>query len=263
MGSQVHQRAKGLLFLAIALASTLFANFCSASPISLDRVTENPAYDLLKRYDTRNVRGCEAGPGEAGPSTSPYPNDDAIIAAFQNPQGRPFVFWTELDTLGSPAARDFARTGVYQGQPVNGLLVDECFEDPNFLCTRPGDGGWGGNYIDRFSGIFADRSGVTVFLVTEAYDQELTRACSVFLRVEAPSLMQHMIQTVVFVDAHDFTRQKSVNLATLLARFPQEGSISKRDGTQLYGCNNWVGYGNDPHGSCPSQPDGPKFSAGQ
>lgn len=264
MATALCKRSGWLSFSFMWSVIALLTAFVTASPIDTSLISRDPAWDLFKRYDSSRI----TGPIGRGPAETNYPSDEQINAAFIDTRGRPFVFWTELYTLRTPAARGFAHHGVYQGEQVNGILLEECFEDTQFTCSRDDldSQAWFANFIDRLSGIFADRSGPAAFLVTESYDEELTNPESTFVRMEAPSLLQHQITSIIFVNAHDQTKTKQVDLNTLLQKMDAMRVPSrkeKRDGMQLPFTFNWPGYGDDPDGLCEKKSPVYGYSAGQ
>ena len=98
----------------------------------------------------------------------------------------------------------------------------------------------------------------------------LQRDCSVFIRVEQPTLVGRHFEQITFVNAHDFSDQKVVSLlngADLAKRGGLNETLDplrKRNSIDVAGyCPDWNGYGDDPNGYCKTKVAGPPYSAGK
>ena len=98
----------------------------------------------------------------------------------------------------------------------------------------------------------------------------LQNDCTVFHRVERPTLVGRYFEQIHYVNAHNFNDQRTFSLLTGNPLRKRDGlnetshSLQKRDSVKLGGyCFNWKGYGDDPNGNCKIKKAGPPYSAGR
>ena len=234
------------LFLALVAVlvgqSTAFPTPNSPQNETLD-ITETSTqhlHNLGKRFT-----GQTSGKiGTTGPGESDYPSDSEIERACVPEADKAFVFYSNAD---SNKAHEFAKQN-------NGLIVRQTF--PKRFVGKKQDGKkrsdeWYQDFCDRFSGVFADKAKGTVYLVTDL--DAGTRDCSVWERVEKPTLLENKAVTdIVAVSSADFNKRETIwsrtqkrDNAGLALR-----ALKKQASGQKF-CFNWDGCGEDP-----TDPDG-------
>ncbi|KAI4129290.1 MAG: hypothetical protein LQ338_002299 [Usnochroma carphineum] len=202
----VSSTSKPALFHFFTLSLTLFFSallFCSPAATSpLSSLSLSP-HALSKRYS-----GTPAPKqGDGGPGESDYPSDDEIRAAFIQPSG-PFVFFSGLpNPVTNQAPYEFSKT-------INGAQILRNAFPKSYINRKPGRDSpirsleWYQNFLDRASGIFADKAverGDTVYFVG-LWDATVLD-CSIWKRIELPTLTDGGID-IKLVDYSNLQNQK-------------------------------------------------------
>ena len=211
------------LFFTLLLHLTIFESAALASPFS---VIGTDSSQLSKRY-TGDIAPAT---GDKGPDTSNYPTDDEIKADYITANG-PTVFYSGI---GPPdPASSFA-------QSVGGRVLSQAF--PTGYIGYKGRGKkWYRNFIDRASGIFADKASGEVFFVGK-YNNEID-LCRVWARVEYPSLLENpQVTKITLVDYCNFENKKTY------PGLPKQTIKLKRSDDY---CFDWEGDTEDPLGPDP------------
>ena len=241
----------GILTLFLALIavlvgqSTAFPTPNSLKTETLDIIETSTQYlhNLGKRFT-----GQTSGKiGTTGPNNSDYPSDSEIEQACNPEAGKAFVFYSNAD---SNLAHQFA-------QQNNGLIVRQTFPKRYVGKKSPQGGGkrsdeWYQDFCDRFSGVYSDKARGTVYLVTDL--DAGTRDCSVWERIEKPTLMANTAVTdIVAVSSADFNRRNTIWSQTTRKRDNAGLALRalKKQASGKKFCFNWDGCGEDP-----SDPDG-------
>lgn len=208
------------LFTTLLLHLTIFQLGALASPFS---VIASDSSHLSKRY----TGDISPATGNAGPDTSNYPTDDEIKAAYITANG-PTVFYSGIGPPG-PAV-NFAES-------VGGRVLSQSFPDDYIKYQNRGKK-WYQNFIDRASGIFADKASGEVFFVS-VYNNKID-LCRVWARVEYSSLLDNpQVTKITLVDYTNFQNQKRY------PGLPQQNSKVKRSNGY---CFDWEGDAEDPIG---------------
>ncbi|MCJ1423559.1 hypothetical protein MMC29_001443 [Sticta canariensis] len=207
-----------LLFRSTALASPLVENSISSR-------------GLERRYDQTNISPKF---GDTGPATSDYPSDDEINAAFIAPAG-PFVFFPVC-----PTPKQFAQT--MQDATILRMAYPKSYVNQRFKPNPARSIEWYQNFLDRLSGIYADKAvaaGRTVYFVGD-YDGTV-RDCSIWRRVELPTLLAGGI-SIKLVDYGNFSNQKDYTVPDLIISRDVDGALEKRETDY---CFDWPGDDDD------------------
>ena len=193
------------LFFALLLHLTFFKHGALASPVP---------NELEERY---------VGTISPDEGSTAYPDDGAITAAYI-PSTQPTVFYSNI---GAPdKAQNFAAS-------ISGRLLSDCFPEKYTKYNKRGKKGFQ-NFIDRASGILADKASGQVYFVGR-WDLKVD-ACRVWARVEYDSLKANTAVTkITLVNADDFTQ-------TMDYPGPSTSKV-KRDRDY---CFDWNGNGEDP-----------------
>lgn len=190
---------------------------------------------LAKRY-IGDIHPPKSSPG---PDESNYPNDDEIRSAYMPSHG-PSVFYSGIGD--GDQAEAFAVS-------IGGIILKDAFPT-NY--TRYGGRGskWYGNYIDRASGIFAEKASGEVFFVG-MWNLEVDR-CRVWGRIEYPSLLANPhVTKVTLVDYSNFANKRDYpgipgqNSHRPKPVFPV-GAMSIPGGPDIDFCFDWEGDQEDP-----------------
>ena len=236
------------LYISIFLSSILFSSSALASPVAQSL----QPHALAKRYS-----GTPAPKqGDGGPDSSDYPSDDDIRAAFIEPSG-PYVFFSGLpNPQTNQAPYQFSQT--IQGAQILRNAFPRSYVNRRFKPNPERSQQWYQNFLDRVSGIYADKAverGETVYFVGQ-YDATVLD-CSIWKRIELPTLTDGGIP-ITLVDYSNFANQKDYpgtepiipfkprDTTGLSTRDNIENSLDKR-GTGY--CFDWPGSqedANDP-----------------
>lgn len=199
------------LFRSTALASPLIESSLSS------RVLE-------RRYHQTKI---SSKLGDTGPATSDYPSDDEINAAFIAPAG-PFIFYSGLpEPDKNKAPLQFAQT--MQGATTARNAFPKSYVDQRFKPDPARSIEWYENFLDRLSGIYADKAvtaGSTVYFVGN-YD-DTARDCSIWRRVELPTLLAGGI-SIKLVDYSSFANLKDYTVSDSIISLYVHGALEKRE----------------------------------
>lgn len=214
-------------------------------------VLSAPTAEVLERGIVKRYTGTPAGKreddqsgGPGGPATSDFDSDDAIRAAYITPSG-PSVFFSQIpESAGSSTkAYEFAQT-------VGGVIFRGVF--PKKFTTLNGRSRqWYQDFADRFSGVFAEMSTGTVYVVAP-FNEEIA-ACRVWNRIEFPTLQDNTkVTKVVLVDYTNFANTKVILGNAKSRSLPRDPAMmfNKRQDAVCY---DWDGTGEDPE-CCVGEP---------
>lgn len=147
----VLRRSWSSLLITCLVSVLLIPTPSSALPVSdTGRTFEGDKVQLLKRYYQGGVSGPDSW---AGSSTTPYKKDDELEVDARD-VAQHYVFWTAIaNNEGETISADFARQN-------NGQTAADSF-GPGYICQIEDEEGenWWANFVDRASGVFADRAG--------------------------------------------------------------------------------------------------------
>lgn len=221
---------KTFTFNVFILCILQFFQFTAlASPLAENSVQY---HSLEKRYS-----GTPAPKqGDGGPDASDYPSDDDIRAAFSQPSG-PYVFFSGLpNPTTNQAPYAFSQT-------VGGTIIRNTFPksflNQRFKPNPQRSDQWYQNFLDRASGIFADKAveaGKTVYFVGQFDGTVLD--CSIWKRIELQTLLDGGI-SITLVDYSNFANQKDYPGTSSI----DSGAPFRKRGTGY--CFDWPGRGDD------------------
>ncbi len=221
------------LCFGILLHTVLFQSTALASPLA-----EN---SLLPRGLEKRYSGTPAPKdGNGGPDTSDYPSDDEIKAAFIPPGGA-FVFFSGLpNPQTNQAPYQFSQT--MNGAQILRNAFPKSYVNRRFKPNPERSQEWYQNFLDRVSGIYADKAveaGNTVYFVGQ-YDGTVLD-CSIWKRIELPTLIAGGI-TIKLVDYSNFQNVKDYPLPGVLGVRDAADALEKRASGY---CFDWPGDGED------------------
>lgn len=230
----------------------LFRSTAFASPLA-----GNPLFSkaLEKRYDQSNIAPKD---GTTGPGTSDYPSDDDINAAFIAPAGA-FVFFSGLpNPQTNQAPYQFSQT--LPGAAILRNAFPKSYINQRFKPNPERSSEWYQNYLDRVSGVFADKAvaaGNTVYFVGQFDGSVLD--CSIWKRVELPTLLAGGIE-IKLVDYSNFANVKDYFSTpdSIFAR-DMDGTLEER--ATGY-CFDWPGDGDDANDPDADPPVGTPYYPG-
>lgn len=212
------------LFCSTALASPLTENSLSS------RVLE-------RRYDQSKIAPKD---GDTGPATSDYPSDDDIRAAFIAPAGA-FVFFSGLPNPQTNQA-PFKFSQTMQGATILRNAFPKSYINRRFKPNPERSIEWYQNFLDRISGIYADKAvaaGGTVYFVGK-YDGTVLD-CSIWKRVELPTLLAGGI-SIKLVDYSNFANVKDYPALNSIVSRDVDRALEERETGY---CFDWPGDGDD------------------
>lgn len=235
------------LCIGIILHSLSFQSTAFASPFAEDSAQ---LQSLVKRYSGDLAPKNPDPPG--GPDVSDYPSDDEIRAAFIPPSG-PYIFFSGLpNPATNQAPYEFAQT-------VGGVIVRNTFPasylNLRFKPNPKRSEQWHQNFLDRVSGIFADKAveaGKDVYFVGR-FDRTVLD-CSIWKRIELPTLTDGGIN-IKLVDYSNFGNQEDYlppDISPISFRRDESNVLEKRETGY---CFDWPGSGddaNDPDADAPA-----------
>lgn len=234
------------LCIGIILQSLWFQSTALASPLAANPVQSQ---SLEKRYS--GTPSPKSGSG--GPKDSDYPSDDEIRAAFSQPSG-PFVFFS-----GLPSPQTNQRPYEFS-QTIGGTIIRNTFPksylNQRFKPNPIRSDEWYQNFLDRASGIFADKAveaGNTVYFVGQFDGTVLD--CSIWKRIELQTLLDGGIN-IKLVDYSNFANQKDYFDSNVI---DPGFFLSKRDTGY---CFDWPGRGDDANDPDAEPPAGPGYYPG-
>lgn len=203
--------------------------------------SDQAARSLDKRYYADKVKGIDSTKNDAAANpNSDYPSDEDIMNSC-NPSG-PLVFWSQVPDGSSKAPFSFA-------QSIGGSILRDAF--PKGYLNRKYNGvtrsqAWHQNFLDRASGIFADKASGEVYLVSNYALDGNVNECRIWARVEFPSIQATEATKVTLVDALDFSNTKTLWV-------PDNGNTGCRRDSAIFvrddnilACPDWNDYGDDP-----------------
>jgi len=219
------------LFLGVFLSATFLPKAALSSPIA--GITSLEVRDLVKRYS-----GSPSGKiGDGPPDTSDYPSDQDIANAYQAPSG-PFVFFSGIGDSQKPF--EFA-SSLNNGA----VILRGAFPKGYITKGKPRKSEqWFQDFLDRVSGFYADqavKAGGEVYFVGK-FDGSVS-TCSVWSRIELPTLTDGGISKITLVDYSNFDNRKDypLQIPNILPR--EENSVLQK--RQDY-CFDWQGDREDP-----------------
>lgn len=233
------------LCIGIILHALSFQSTALASPVAENSVQ---VQSLVKRYSG----SPSPKQGDGGPDVSDYPSDDEIRAAFIAPSG-PFIFFSGLpNPQTNQAPYDFSQT--IPGGTILRNAFPKSYINKRFKPGPQRSDQWYQNFLDRVSGIFADKAveaGNEVYFVGK-FDRTVLD-CSIWKRIELPTLNDGGIN-IKLVDYSNFGNQEDYyppDPLGFIFRREESNTLEKR-GTGV--CFDWPGSGedeNDPDSDAP------------
>ncbi|KAI4200168.1 MAG: hypothetical protein LQ350_004129 [Teloschistes chrysophthalmus] len=228
----MRQNSKSIVFnllilcLGILLSADYFQSTVLASPIT----------------------GTPSGKqGAGGPDTSDYPPDKDLESDFVNPSG-PFVFFSGIGDSQKPY--EFANS-LNNGAVILRGAFPKGYVSRGGVTKKPlRSTQWLQDFFDRASGVFADKAvkaGKRVYFVGRFDDENAIRPCSVWSRIELPTLAAAGVE-ITHVDYSNFEKKKSyavpkdLDPAPIITPREANGGLVKR---QDY-CFDWQGDREDP-----------------
>ncbi|KAL9130676.1 MAG: hypothetical protein Q9217_001203 [Psora testacea] len=224
------------LCFGIILHTVLFQSTALAFPLAENSLL-SPG--LEKRYS-----GTPAPKeGDGGPETSDYPSDEEIRAAFIPPAG-PFVFFSGLpDPQTNQAPYKFSQT--IPGAQILRNTFPRSYVNRRYKPNPERSMEWYQNFLDRVSGIYADKAveaGNTVYFVGQ-FDGTV-RDCSIWKRIELPTLRAAGI-SIKLVDYSNFENQKDYPPPIEILPLQEEDEVIQLVEPEY--CFDWPGDGEDPN----------------
>lgn len=231
----------GIILHALSPQSTALASPIAENSVQLQ--------SLVKRYSG----SPSPKQGTGGPDVSDYPTDDEIRAAFIPPTG-PFIFFSGLpNPQTNQAPFDFSQT--IPGGTILRNAFPKSYINKRYKPNPQRSDEWYQNFLDRVSGIFADKAveaGQDVYFVGK-FDRTVLD-CSIWKRIELPTLNDGGIN-IKLVDYSNFGNQEDYYPPAppgfIFRREDDNNALEKR-GTGV--CFDWPGSGeddNDPDSDAP------------